>query len=302
MVAGGGVLSSGRYHRPDAQAPDLVARLPRHRRARTQAPPPRGVRHEAPTPLRQQATIPRTSFAASSPSRERRSLPRRRSHRRRPSRTGGPTCTSRAAPRSTTCATPRRSSPWWPTRPRRRRPPSSPSDSEASELLGAVQALSAQVGGLQAELHALRSQVRPLPEPADAPGWGDSPSARRESSPVGAHARATGAARPCCSPAPDRDRLPRRRRASRPRSRSSTRWSSCSSWPARGCSSRSPSGSRRGPRGAMASCRRRRCPATGAFFGEDPSWFGPPVEHTAIDAPAAEEDDTQTRLPAPAAD
>ncbi len=44
-----------------------------------------------------------------------------------------------------------------------------PEDSEASELLGAVQTLSAQVGGLQAELHALRSQVRPLPDPPTLP-------------------------------------------------------------------------------------------------------------------------------------
>lgn len=58
-----------------------------------------------------------------------------------------------------------------------------PEDLEASELLDAVRALSAQVGGLQAELHALRAQVRPLPEPADAPGWGESTAVRRESSP-----------------------------------------------------------------------------------------------------------------------
>ncbi len=40
---------------------------------------------------------------------------------------------------------------------------------------------------------------------------------------------------------------------------------------------------------------------TGAFFGEDPSWFGSSaVERAAIDAP--EDEDTQTRLPAPATD
>ncbi len=54
---------------------------------------------------------------------------------------------------------------------------------EASELLGAVRALSEQVGGLQSELHALRAQVRPLPEAPDAPGWDESASARRETSP-----------------------------------------------------------------------------------------------------------------------
>ncbi|MDQ3672334.1 MAG: hypothetical protein M3364_07865, partial [Actinomycetota bacterium] len=56
-------------------------------------------------------------------------------------------------------------------------------DAETSELLGAVRSLSAQVDGLQAELHALRAQVRPLPEPADAPGWGETAAVRRESSP-----------------------------------------------------------------------------------------------------------------------
>jgi hypothetical protein len=39
------------------------------------------------------------------------------------------------------------------------------------------------VGGLQAELQALRAQVRPLPEGPDAPGWEESAPARRESSP-----------------------------------------------------------------------------------------------------------------------
>ncbi len=58
-----------------------------------------------------------------------------------------------------------------------------PDDSETSELVAAVRALSAQVGGLQTELNALRAQVRPLPELADAPGWGETTSVARESSP-----------------------------------------------------------------------------------------------------------------------
>ena len=57
-----------------------------------------------------------------------------------------------------------------------------PSEPEAAELLGAVRALSVQVGGLQAELHALRQQSRSLPAPADAPGWDTSTSARPEKS------------------------------------------------------------------------------------------------------------------------
>ena len=55
-------------------------------------------------------------------------------------------------------------------------------DPETKELLGAVRALSAQVGGLQAELQALRAQSRPLPPLIDAPEWDQAPPARRERS------------------------------------------------------------------------------------------------------------------------
>jgi hypothetical protein len=55
-------------------------------------------------------------------------------------------------------------------------------DPEQVELLGAVRALSAQVGGLQAELQALRAQARALPASADAPAWDQSTPARREKS------------------------------------------------------------------------------------------------------------------------
>jgi hypothetical protein len=57
-----------------------------------------------------------------------------------------------------------------------------PQDPETKELLGAVRALSAQVGGLQSELQALRAQSRPLPPVVDAPDWDRAPPARRESS------------------------------------------------------------------------------------------------------------------------
>lgn len=47
-----------------------------------------------------------------------------------------------------------------------------PATEEATELLGAVRALSAQVGGLQAELNAMRSHTRALPSgDVDVPGW-----------------------------------------------------------------------------------------------------------------------------------
>jgi hypothetical protein len=57
-----------------------------------------------------------------------------------------------------------------------------PQDPETAELVGAVRALSVQVGGLQAELQALRAQSRALPASADAPGWDDTTPARREKS------------------------------------------------------------------------------------------------------------------------
>jgi hypothetical protein len=57
-----------------------------------------------------------------------------------------------------------------------------PKEPEAAELLGAVRALSAQVGGLQAELQALRAQSRTLPPSPDAPAWDRSAPPRREKS------------------------------------------------------------------------------------------------------------------------
>ena len=56
-----------------------------------------------------------------------------------------------------------------------------PSSVEASELLGAVRALSDQVGGLQAELHSLRAAARQLPPgEADVPGWETDTPIRRD--------------------------------------------------------------------------------------------------------------------------
>ena len=175
-----------------------------------------------------------------------------------------------------------------------------PDGSETSELLGAVQALSAQVGGLQTELHALRSQVRPLPEPADAPGWGDSPSGAPGELAVGAHARATGAARACRSPAPDRGRFPRGRRARR-RDRG-----------ARTAGHRARHGGRLGARRArrVAGCTGRPAPwlRTGGaavrhrrLLRRRPLVVRVPPS-SAPRSTLAEDEDTQTRLPAPATD
>jgi len=56
-----------------------------------------------------------------------------------------------------------------------------PAAAETVELLAAVRALSAQVGGLKAELQTLRAQTRSLPAAAggDTPGWDVGAPARR---------------------------------------------------------------------------------------------------------------------------
>lgn len=57
-------------------------------------------------------------------------------------------------------------------------------DTERAELLAAIKALSAQVGGLQSEVQSLRAQSRAsLPAAGgDVAGWDRAPPARRESS------------------------------------------------------------------------------------------------------------------------
>jgi len=56
-----------------------------------------------------------------------------------------------------------------------------PADQESEELLAAVRALATQVGGLQAELETLRAQPRQLPVPGEErPGWDDRMPAQRE--------------------------------------------------------------------------------------------------------------------------
>lgn len=57
-----------------------------------------------------------------------------------------------------------------------------PVSPDNEELLAAVRALTAQVGGLQEELQSLRAQPRSLPVPDDdRPGWDDRIPAQRES-------------------------------------------------------------------------------------------------------------------------
>jgi hypothetical protein len=51
----------------------------------------------------------------------------------------------------------------------------------SAEVLEAIQELSARVGGLQADVNALRAQSRPLPEDGpEAPGWDGRPNPGRE--------------------------------------------------------------------------------------------------------------------------
>lgn len=57
-----------------------------------------------------------------------------------------------------------------------------PADPEGEELLAAVRVLATQVSGLQAELQTLRAQTRSLPaQDGERPGWDDRMPAQRES-------------------------------------------------------------------------------------------------------------------------
>jgi hypothetical protein len=57
-----------------------------------------------------------------------------------------------------------------------------PTREDPEELLGAVRALATQVGGLQAELHALRQEGRALPsDNGERPGWDEGRPLVRES-------------------------------------------------------------------------------------------------------------------------
>ncbi len=175
-----------------------------------------------------------------------------------------------------------------------------PDDSELSELLGAVRALSAQVGGLQAELNALRAQVRPLPELADAPGWGESTSVARESSPW---------VRTLERPAP--------RGRAVPRLLVEVAFITgvalaaviaelepvvivllmAAAWLLVALAEWFATRAERRHAEVLAA----PLAGAGAYFGEDPSWFGPSGRPPGLAADAVEED-TQAGLPVPPAD
>jgi hypothetical protein len=173
---------------------------------------------------------------------------------------------------------------------------------DEQELLAAVRGLAAQVGSLQAEVHALRSAAPPLPSTdAEKPGWDDTSTALRDG---GAWVRSLDA--------------PTLRRAPIP-------WLGIElaflvavavlaavagfdapvivgvmvlAWIVVALAEWA----------AARSARRRHALAYGTFapapappaLPEDPSWLEPPAERTALDL-ATDSESTMTRLPPPAA-
>ncbi len=173
-----------------------------------------------------------------------------------------------------------------------------PGETDSEELLAAVRALATQVGELQAELHALRAQARPLPvDDADRPGWDegtstardsaawvrslDSPSARRPAVPrllleiafliaVAALSAVAGLDAPVVVAVMVGAWL----------------LVALAEWAAARAARRQEAI----VYGALT--------ASGPGFVADPSWFAPPVERTALDISGAG-DDTAARLPPP---
>jgi hypothetical protein len=178
---------------------------------------------------------------------------------------------------------------------------SRPPDGADAELLSAVRTLAAQVGGLQAELRAIRTQIRSLPAAeADAPGWNERVPPRQERS-IWVHS--------LDSPVARRPPIPRlllevvflvgvavlaavaQLDAIVVGALMAGAWIlvALAEWAA-----------------AMAA-RRRDELAYGFYAGgalglaEDPSWFGPPVERTVLEVVEGG-DDTAARLPPPRSD
>lgn len=174
-------------------------------------------------------------------------------------------------------------------------------EAETTELVDTVRALSREVGGLQAELRALRTQTRSLPlAEADTPGWDEGVPVRHERS-IWVHSLDS----------------PRMRRPAVPRllveivfliavavvaavakldtivvgAVMAGAWLlvALAEWT------------------AAWAARRRDEIAYGFYAGEglglaeDPSWFAPPVERTVLEAVDGE-DQTAARLPPPSTD
>jgi hypothetical protein len=175
-----------------------------------------------------------------------------------------------------------------------------PDDPEQAELLDAVRALAAQVGGLQAELQALRAETRSLPASTlDVAGWGDgSASARRETSTwlrslEGPSSRGIAVPRlfleivflvavAVAVALAELDPV-------------AIVLLMGGAWILVALAEST----------AAQAARRRaevlEAPLAGGIFGDDPSWFAPPVEPGELEAVEAVEDDedTATRLPPP---
>ncbi len=183
--------------------------------------------------------------------------------------------------------------------------PSSTSDEttrtvEDEELLDAVRALSEEVGGLHAELQALRSQSAALPLPADTPGWENRVPAVRLDSPAWVRSLDSPSLR---GPAVPRLLLEilflvsvavvaaiARLDAPVIVAVMALAWGlvALTEWFA---------ARRARQREELAYAALR----VGTVYAEDPSWFGPPLERAALD-PVDEADDTGARLPPPTSD
>jgi hypothetical protein len=170
---------------------------------------------------------------------------------------------------------------------------------DSEELLDAVRALTDEVGELQAEVQALRSS-RSLPLPADAPGWEERAAPARLDSPAWVRSLDTPALR---GPAVPRLLLEivflvavaivaaiAQLETPVIVFVMAVAWGlvAVTEWLA---------ARRAREREELVYAALRH----GTVYAEDPSWFGPPLERTALDAPD-EPRDTGTRLPPPSSD
>jgi hypothetical protein len=169
---------------------------------------------------------------------------------------------------------------------------------DSADVLEAIQDLSARVGGVQAELNALRGEARPLPDKgAEAPGWDGRPD----------HSRETFAwVRELEGPRSRASRVPWLlleltflAAAAVGLAVADARWEAivavmAGAWVlvalAEWTAARA---ARRRAEAAYAPV-----PVYGEALPSDPSWFAPPSERTVLDA---RDEDTGTRLPPPTA-
>jgi hypothetical protein len=170
---------------------------------------------------------------------------------------------------------------------------------EPRDVLEAIRELSARVGGLQAEVNALRTQAHPLPDTrADAPGWDGRPQGRRET---------VAWVRDLESPSSRRPNVPWLlleitflAATAVGAAVADLDWAvvvalMAGAWALVALAELA---------GARAARRRAEAAyAPLAIYGQglppDPSWFAPPMERTVLDLG---DEDTGTRLPSPSSD